>query len=66
MDSKTFNRNWIAKVDHDELHTLLGYGSLVTLLDDCAEKVLKRLSCCDAEKFVVRPFHGSVITFYAR
>lgn len=66
MDSKNFNKNWIVKVQWEEIDTLLGYKSLITLLDDCADKVLSRLSKCKGEKLIVRPFHGSVITFYAR
>ena len=46
LDFVTFNREWICKVDKDDLHTLLGYKSLVTLLDDCACKVLSKLDRC--------------------
>lgn len=66
MNSKDFNREWIARVDWEEIHTLLGYNSLVTLLDDCAPRIFQRLKNCKAEKLTVRPFHGGVITFYAR
>lgn len=64
MNSKDFNKEWIARVDWQEIHTLLGYSSLITLLDDCAENVLNRLNKCKADKLIVRPFHGAVITFY--
>lgn len=66
MNSKEFNRNWIARVDWEEIHCLVGYTSLVSLLDDCTTKVFDRLQRCKAEKLTVRPFHGAVITFYAR
>lgn len=64
MDSRTFNANYLAKVKWQEINTLLSYNSLVQLLDDCADKVLLRLSRCKADKLVVKPFHGAVITFY--
>lgn len=64
MNSKDFNKEWIARVDWQEIHTLLGYHSLVTLLDDCAEKVLKRLDACNDDRMIVRPFHGAKVTFY--
>lgn len=66
MNSKEFNRNWIARVDWQEIHCLLGYQNLVTLLDDAAPKVFARLEASKAQKLAVRPFHGAVITFYAR
>lgn len=66
LDFVTFNREWICKVDKDDLHTLLGYKSLVTLLDDCACKVLSKLDRCKADKLVVKPFHGFVFSFYRR
>lgn len=65
MTSKEFNSNWIARVDWQEIHCLVGYANLVTLLDDCAERVFDRLLRCKAVKLTVRPFHGAVITFYA-
>lgn len=34
MTSSNFNRNWIARVDWEEIHCLLGYHNLVTLLDN--------------------------------
>lgn len=66
MNSQEFNSNWIARVDWEEIHTLLGYNNLVNLLDDCADKIFDRLNACKAEKLTVRPFHGAVITFYRR
>lgn len=66
MTSKEFNQNWIARVDWEEIHCLLGYKSLTTLLDDCKEKIFDRLQRCKGEKLIVRPFHGAVIRFYAR
>lgn len=66
MTRPYFNRNWIARVDWQEIHCLLGYNKLVNLLDDTAPKVFARLDACKADKLIVRPFHGAVITFYAR
>ena len=66
MNSKDFNRNWMARVDWQEIHSLVGYANLVTLLDDCAPHIFDRLKRCKADKLIVRPFHGAVITFYAR
>lgn len=66
MNSKVFNKNWICRVDWQEIHSLIGYNKLVTLLDDCAPRIFERLARCKGEKLVVRPFHGAVITFYAR
>lgn len=66
MNSKDFNRNWIARVDWQEIHSLVGFTNLVSLLDDCAPRIFARLERCKADKLTVRPFHGAVITFYAR
>lgn len=66
MNSKEFNRNWIARVDWQEIHSLIGFDNLVSLLDDCAPRIFARLERCKADKLIVRPFHGAVITFYAR
>lgn len=66
MTSSYFNRNWIARVDWEEIHCLLGYQKLVTLLDTAAPKVFARLEANKADKLTVRPFHGAVITFYVR
>lgn len=66
MNSKTFNANWLVHVKWQDLDTLLGYTSLISLLDDCAPRVLSRLAAYKGEKLVVRPFHGAVVTFYAR
>ena len=66
MTSKDFNREWICRIDWQEIHCLVGYNSLVTLLDECAPRIFDRLSRCKGEKLTVRPFHGAVITFYAR
>lgn len=66
MTSTEFNRNWIARVDWQEIHSLVGFANLVSLLDDCAPCVFARLERCKADKLSVRPFHGAVITFYAR
>lgn len=66
MTRKEFNANWIAKVRWQEINTLLGYESLIALLDDAAPKTMERLSRCKAEKLVVKPFHGAVVTFYCR
>lgn len=66
MTSSYFNRNWIARVDWQEIHCLLGYKNLVTLLGDTAPKILARLEASKADKLTVRPFHGAVITFYVR
>lgn len=66
LSSKEFNSEWLCHVTWQELDTLLGYSSLKTLLDDCFEKVMRKLSVSDREKLVLRPFHGSVITFYRR
>lgn len=64
MISKEFNREWIARVDWEEIHYLVGFNSLVSLLDDCAPRVFERLENCKADKLIVRPFHGAVIHFY--
>lgn len=66
MTSTYFNQNWIARVDWQEIHCLIGYHNLVTLLDDAAPKIFARLEACKADKLTVRPFHGAVITFYVR
>ena len=66
MTSSYFNRNWIARVDWQEIHCLLGYYKLVALLDDAAPKVFARLENNKADKLTVRPFHGAVVTFYVR
>lgn len=66
MTSSYFNRNWIARVDWQEIHCLLGYKKLVALLDDEAPKIFARLEASKADKLTVRPFHGAVITFYVR
>lgn len=66
MTSKEFNREWICRVDWQEIHCLVGYANLVSLLDDCAPRVFDRLKRCKAEKLIVKPFHGAIITFYAR
>ena len=66
MNSKYFNRNWIARVDWQEIHCLVGFNNLVTLLDDAAPRVFDRLERNKAQKLTVRPFHGAVITFYVR
>lgn len=66
MTSSYFNRNWIARVDWQEIHCLLGYNKLAALLDDAAPKIFARLEASKAEKLTVRPFHGAVITFYVR
>lgn len=66
MTSSYFNRNWIAHVDWQEIHCLLGYKNLVALLDDAAPRVFARLEANKADKLTVRPFHGAVITFYVR
>lgn len=65
MTSTYFNRNWIARVDWQEIHCLLGYKNLVTLLDDAAPRVFARLERYKGQKLTIRPFHGAVITFYA-
>lgn len=66
ISSKDFNSNWLVKVQWQEINCLVGYASLVSLLDDCAEKVLARVEASKAEKLVCKPFHGAIITFYAR
>lgn len=66
MTSTYFNRNWIARVDWQEIHCLLGYHNLLALLDDSAPKVFARLQASKADKLIVRPFHGAVVTFYVR
>lgn len=66
MTSKDFNREWICRIDWQEIHCLVGYNNLVTLLDECAPRIFDRLARCKGEKLTVRPFHGAVITFYAR
>lgn len=66
MTSKDFNREWMCRVDWQEIHCLVGFAKLVTLLDDCAPRIFARLEQCKAEKLTVRPFHGAIITFYAR
>lgn len=66
MNSKDFNANWICRVDWQEIHCLIGYNNLISLLDDRAKEILNRLSVYKGEKLVIKPFHGSVITFYAR
>lgn len=66
MSSKYFNKNWLARVEWQEIHCLLGYNNLVTLLDDAAPRIFARLESSKADKLVVRPFHGAVITFYVR
>lgn len=66
MTSSYFNRNWLARVDWQEFHCLLGYHNLVTLLGDKAQKVFARLEANKADKLTVRPFHDMVITFYVR
>lgn len=64
MTSKDFNKEWIARVDWEEIHCLLGFNNLASLLDDCAARVFERLENCKADKLTVRPFHGAVICFY--
>lgn len=66
MTSQYFNQNWLARVEWQEIHCLLGYNNLVTLLDDAAPRIFARLESCKDDKLVVRPFHGAVITFYVR
>lgn len=66
MTSTYFNSNWIARVEWQEIHCLLGYQNLVALLDTAAPRVFARLEACKADKLTVRPFHGMVITFYSR
>lgn len=66
MNSTYFNSNWIARVDWEEIHCLLGYQNLVALLDTAAPRVFARLEASKADKLTVRPFHGMVITFYSR
>lgn len=66
MNSKYFNQNWIARVDWQEIHCLVGYNNLITLLDDAVPHVFERLERNKADKLTVRPFHGAVITFYVR
>lgn len=66
MTSSYFNKNWLERVDWQEIHCLLGYQNHVTLLGDTAPKVFKRLEANKADKLTVRPFLGMVITFYVR
>lgn len=66
MSSKELNSNWIIRADWDDLHCLIGYASLLTLLGDTAPRVFDRLEKCKSNKLIVRPFHGRTITFYAR
>ena len=66
MTSTEFNQNWLARVDWQEIHCLIGFAKLNSLLDDCAPRIFARLERCKADKLTVRPFHGAVITFYAR
>ena len=66
MTSSYFNQNWIVRVDWQEIHCLLGYKNLVTLLDDAAPRVFERLERYKGQKLTIRPFHGAVITFYVR
>lgn len=66
MTSQEFNRNWLCRIDWQEIHSLVGFNNLVTLLDDCTPRVFTKLENCKADKLIVRPFHGAVITFYAR
>lgn len=66
MTSQEFNRNWIARVDWQEIHSLVGFANLVSLLDDCAQRIFARLERYKGDKLTVRPFHGAVITFYAK
>lgn len=66
MTSSYFNRNWIARVNWQEIHCLLGYNKLVSLLDDAAPRIFARLEANKGDKLIVRPFHGPVITFYVR
>lgn len=66
MNCKELNKNWIIRADWDEIHSLIGYASLSTLLGDTAPKVFRRLQACKGHKMIVRPFHGRTITFYAR
>lgn len=65
MTSQDFNREWICRVDWQEIHSLVGFANLVSLLDDCAPRIFARLERCKADKLVVHPFHGATITFYA-
>lgn len=66
MNSAYFNRNWLVRVDWQNIHCLLGYHNLVILLGTKAPKVFARLEASKADKLTVRPFHGAVITFYVR
>lgn len=66
MSSKEFNANWLVKVQWQEINGLLGYSNLVSLLDDCAPRVLARLAAFKGEKLTCKPFHGAIITFYSR
>lgn len=66
--SKTFNRDYICRVDGTigglTLHTAVGYNTMLAILGDTAEKVFARLERNKAEKLAVRPFHGLTITYY--
>ena len=66
--SKTFNRNYICRVDGTigglTLHTAVGYNTMLAILGDTAEKVFTRLERNKAEKLAVKPYHGLTITFY--
>lgn len=66
--SKTFNRDYICRVDGTigglTLHTAVGYNTMLAILGDTAEKVFTRLERNKADKLIVKPFHGLVITFY--
>lgn len=67
ISSKDFNKNFIAHVNIPFFYKgLVGYSLLVSLLGVKASKVLDKVMQNKSQKFVCRPFHGEVYTFYCR
>lgn len=71
INSKDFNRDFIAKVDTPYYKGLVGYEKLLSMLAPKAEKVLDKVcekiaSSLNAQKVVLKPFHGETYIFYVR